>query len=335
MTHTSRIRRALFLATATFALAPLAQAQSQAQAPTHAAKWPTGPVRFVVPFPAGSAPDVLIRFIGVKLAEKWGQSVVVDNKPGGSGVIGMNTILNAPADGSVFGFVQGSAISVAPSLIKGVQYEFHRDFVPITLAAVLPFVLAVPADSPYKTLADLIAAAKSSPQGIEVADVGRGTAPHLAQALLGMQAGVQFMEVHYPGGAQSIQATLGGQVKMMVDSYNVVASNVQGGRLRILASMADRPEPGLDKFPLAKQTVPGAVAGGWFAVIGKKGLDPATVARVNKDVGDVLRLPDVVAKSHELGTYPRPGTPQELAQFIDEDRKTWQSVLDKLKIRPE
>jgi tripartite-type tricarboxylate transporter receptor subunit TctC len=97
------------------------------------ASWPSGPVRFVVPFPAGSAPDVLIRFVGVKLTEKWNQPVVVDNRPGGSGVIGMNAILTAPADGSVFGFVQGSAISVAPSIIKDVKYEFKRDFVPVTL----------------------------------------------------------------------------------------------------------------------------------------------------------------------------------------------------------
>lgn len=322
-------RKTLMLAVAAIAMGSMAQAQ------TTPPKWPTATVRFVVPFPAGAAPDVLIRFIGVKLTEKWGQPVIVDNKPGGSGVIGMNAILNAPADGSVFGFVQGSAISVAPSLIKGVKFDFNRDFEPVTLAATLPFVLAVPADSPYKTLADLIVAAKANPQSIEVADVGRGTAPHLAATLLSMQADAQFLQVHYPGGAQAIQATLGGQVKMMVDSYNVVAGNVQGGRLRILASMSDRVQPGLDPFPLARDTVPGAVAHGWFAVIAKKGLDPAVLTKMNKDVGDVLRLPEVVAKSRELGTYPQPGTPAQLAQYIDQDRKTWQRVLDKLNLQPE
>lgn len=322
-------RKALILAMATLAIGSIAQAQAPQP------KWPTAPVRFVVPFPAGSAPDVLIRFVGIKLTEKWGQAVIVDNKPGGSGVIGMNAILNSPTDGSVFGFVQGSAISVAPSIIKGVNYEFNHDFVPVTLAAVLPIVLAVPADSPYKTLADFIAAAKSKPQSLEVADVGRGTTPHLASAFLGMQAGAQFLEVHYPGGAQAIQATLGGQTKMMVDSYNVVAGNVQGGRMRVLASMADRVEPGLEQFPLANKTVPGAVAYGWFAVIAKKGVAPAVLAKMNKDMGEALMLPDVVAKSRELGTYPRPGTPEQLVQYINEDRKTWQRVLDKLNIKPE
>lgn len=325
-----RFRRSLLaLALPLIAGLPAAHAQSTA------AKWPSQPVRFVVPFPAGSAPDVLIRFVGVKLTEKWGQSVVVDNKPGGSGVIGMNTILTGPTDGTTFGFVQGSAISVAPSTIKGVTYDFNRDFVPVTLAAVAPFMLAVPGDSRYKTLAEFIAAAKAKPQGIEVADNGRGTAPHLASALLGLNSGAQFLEVHYPGGAQAMQATLGGQTKMMVETYNVVAGNVQAGKMRVLASMSDRVEPGLDAFPLANATVPGAVAFGWFAVIAKKGVDPVILAKLNKDMGEALLLPDVVAKSRELGTYPRPGTPQQLAKYIEDDRKTWQGVLDKLNIKPE
>jgi tripartite-type tricarboxylate transporter receptor subunit TctC len=329
--NASRARRALLALT----LSSLVPAATWAQAQGPATKWPTQPVRFVVPFPAGSAPDVLIRHVGAKLGEKWGQSVIVDNKPGGSGVIGMNTLLAAPADGSTFGFVQGSAISVAPSTIKGVSYEFNRDFVPVTLAAVAPFMLAVPGDSPYKTLAEFIAAAKAKPQGIEVADNGRGTAPHLASALLGLQSGAQFLEVHYPGGAQAMQATLGGQTKMMVETYNVLAGNVQAGKMRILASMGDRVEPGLTASPLASATVPGAVAHGWFAVIAKKGVDPAILARLNKDMGEALLLPDVVAKSRELGTYPRPGTPEQLAQYIAQDRRTWQAVLDKLNIKPE
>jgi tripartite-type tricarboxylate transporter receptor subunit TctC len=330
MNKVSRIWRNAFAGfVMLMALASMAQAQPAQP------KWPAGPVRFVVPFPAGSAPDVLIRFVGIKLTEMWGQPVIVDNRPGGSGVIGMNAILTAPTDGSVFGFVQGSAISVAPSIIKDVKYDFKRDFVPVTLAAVAPFMLVVPADSPHRTLADLLAAARAQPKSVEVADVGRGTAPHLASALLGIQAGVQFLEVHYPGGAQAMQAVLGGQTQMMVDSYNVVAGNVQGGKLRVLASMADRVEPGLEQFPLANKTVPGAVAHGWFAVIAKKGVAPAVVAKLNRDLNEILLRPDVIAKSRELGTYLRPGTPEQLLEHIEQDRSTAQKILDRLNIKPE
>ncbi len=304
-------------------------------AQTAAAKWPSQPVRFVVPFPAGAAPDVVIRFVGIKLQEKWGQAVIVDNKPGGSGVIGMNTILSAPADGAVFGFVQGSAISIAPSTIKGVQWDFQRDFVPVTLATVTPLVLAVSTDLPQKTLADFMTVARAKPQSVEVADPGRGTLPHLAGALLALNGNAQFLEVHYPGGAQTMQATMAGQTKMMIDSYNVMQGNVEGGRMRVLGVMSDRVEPGLEKFPVAKDTVPGAVAYGWFAVIAKKGIDPGIVAKMNKDMADVLAMPDVVKKMNELGNYVRTGTPEQLAQFIVDDRKMWQGVIDKLGIKPE
>lgn len=300
-----------------------------------AARWPAQPVRFVVPFPAGSAPDVLIRQVAVKLTDKWGQGVVVDNKPGGSGVVGMSNLLNSPADGYHFGFVQGSAISVAPSTIKGVNYDYARDFVSVTLAAVAPFVLTVAGDSPYKTLGDFMADAKKQSAGLEVADNGRGTAPHLASALLAMQGQANFLHVHYPGGAQAMQGMLGGQTKMMVETFNVVAGNEAAGKVRVLASMGDRVEPGLEKFPLARSFVPGAVAHGWFAVIARKGVPTDVLTKLNKDMAEALLQPDVVAKSRELGVYPRPGTPEQLDQFIQNDRKTWQVVLDKLNIKPE
>jgi tripartite-type tricarboxylate transporter receptor subunit TctC len=132
-----------------------------------------------------------------------------------------------------------------------------------------------------------------------------------------------------------MQAVLGGQTQMMVDSYNVVAGNVQGGKLRVLASMADRVEPGLEQFPLANKTVPGAVANGWFAVIAKKGVPSEAIAKMNRDLNDVLLRPDVVAKSRELGTYPRPGTPEQLLEHIEQDRISAQKVLDRLGIKPE
>lgn len=319
----------LTIAIMTVIAAPIANAQSSTS------QWPTQPVRMVLPVPAGSAPDVLARLVGVKLTERWGQAVIIDNRPGGSGVIGMNAILTSAADGNTFGFVQGSAISVAPSTIKGVNYDFNRDFVPVTLAAVAPFVLTVPIDSPYKTLADFISAAKAKPESIEVADTGRGTLPHLVAAQLGLLAGVQFLEVHYPGGAQSMQATLGGQTKMVIDTYNVVAGNVLGGKLRVLASTGERVYPGLERVPLASSTIPGAVANGWFAVIARKGVAPAILAKFNKDLGEVLNLPEVVAKSQDLGVYPRPGTPEQLTKYINDDRKGWQHVLDARNIKPE
>jgi tripartite-type tricarboxylate transporter receptor subunit TctC len=297
--------------------------------------WPTKPVRFVIPFPGGSATDVLARHVAHALSEKWSKQVVIDNKPGGSGVIGVTSVLNSPADGYTFLFTQGSAIVVVPRTIRGVTYEFNRDFVPVAMIATSPLMIAVPTDSPFKTLGDMVAAAKAKPESIEVADVGLNTIPHLAAANLAHKAGVKFLHVHYQGGPPAITATIGGQAKAVFETLGPIRSMVQGGKLKVLASMSDRVEKGLERYPLAKDTVPGAVAQGWFSLIARKGTNEAIVRKANADVNEVLAHPDIIAKFDEMAAYPRPGSPAELAAFYEADRKFWGEVIDTLDIKPE
>lgn len=297
--------------------------------------WPTKPVRFVIPFPGGSATDVLGRHVAHALTEKWGKQVIIDNKPGGSGVIGVSSVLNSPADGYTFLLTQGSAIVVVPRTIRGVTYDFNRDFVPVAMVATSPLMIAVPTDSPFKTLADLVAAAKAKPESMEVADVGLNTIPHLAAANLAHKAGIQFLHVHYQGGPPAITATIGGQAKAVFETLGPIRSMVEGGKLKVLASMSDRVEKGLEKYPLAKDTVPGAVAQGWFSLIARKGTNEAVVRKVNADVNEALARPNIVAKFHELGAYPRPGSPADLAAYYEADHKFWGEVIERLDIKPE
>jgi tripartite-type tricarboxylate transporter receptor subunit TctC len=297
--------------------------------------WPTKPVRFVIPFPAGSASDVLARHLSSALGEKWGRQVAVDNRSGGSGVIGVTTALNAPADGYTFLLTQGSAIVVVPRTIKGVKYDFNRDFVPVAMVATSPLVIAVRTDSPFRTLADLVQAAKTKPEAIEIADVGLYTIPHLAAANLAHNAGVRFLHMHFQGGPAAMQDTIGGHAKAVFETLGPILGMVQAGKLRVLASMSDRVEKGLEKYPLANETVPGAVAQGWFSVIARKGTDSAVVHKVNADVNEALSRPDVIAKFHELAAYPRPGSPADLAAYYEADRKLWGDVIDRLGIKPE
>lgn len=306
-----------------------------AQAPAQAQAWPQKPVRFIVPFPAGSAPDVMVRFLGTKLADKWGQQVLVENRPGASGVIGMQAILAAPADGYTFGFAQGSALSVAPSTIKNATYDFNRDFAPVGLVATSPFLIAVAAESPYKTLEDLVRAAKARPGAIEIADNGRATLPHLAAALLGLNAGTEFLHVHYQGGAQAMQATLAGETKAQVEPLVTMFGMVQAGRMRVLASFGDRVEPGLEPYPLATKSFPGTDGQGWYAVVARKDIAPAVVQKANADLNEALARPDVIAKYREFAAYPRPGSPADLARFVAEDTKKWSTVVQRLGIKPE
>jgi tripartite-type tricarboxylate transporter receptor subunit TctC len=323
-------RRQLAIATAAIPL-QISLAARSADPPA----WPSRPVRFIVPFPAGSAADVLMRLLGVKLAERWGQAVVVDNKPGGSGVIGMSALLTSPADTYTFGFAQGSAISVAPSTIRGVPYSYTRDFAPVSLVAVAPLLLAVPYDSPFRKAEDLVTAAKARPESAEVGDPGRATLPHLAAALLGAQSGAQFLHVHFQGGGQALQGMLGGQTKAQVETYNVLAGMVDARKLRVLASFGDGTEPGLESVPVLRAAYPGVIGNGWFAVIARKGTPGAVVERINRDLAALLQQDEIVAKFKELGAYPRPGTPAQLDAYIASDQRQWQAVLDRLNIKPE
>jgi len=276
-----------------------------------------------------------MRLLGVKLAERWSQPVVVDNKPGGSGVIGMSALLTSPADAYTFGFAQGSAISVAPSTIRGVPYSYSRDFSPVSLVAVAPLLLAVPYDSAFRKAEDLVAAAKARPDSVEVGDPGRATLPHLAAALLGAQSGAQFLHVHFQGGGQALQGMLGGQTKAQVETYNVLAGMVEARKLRVLASFGDGSEPGLESMPVLRATYPGTVGNGWFAVIARKGTPVTVIERVNLELAALLQQHEIVAKFKELGAYPRPGTPAQLDAYIASDQRQWQAVLDRLNIKSE
>jgi len=300
-----------------------------------AAAWPQKPVRFIIPFPPGSGTDVMARVLAQKLSEKWGQPVLVDNRPGASGVIGMQAVLASPADGYTFSFAQGSAISVAPSTIKSATYDYRRDFVPVGMVATSPFLIAVAAETPYKSVEDLVRAAKAKPLSVEIADNGRATLPHLAAAALGVASGAEFMHVHYQGGAQGMQATIAGETKAQVEPMMTIFGMVQGGRMRVLASMSDRVEPGLEAYPLVTKAYPGVTGQGWFAVLAKKGVDEAILQKANADLNEALGRPDVVAKYREFAAYVRPGTPADLSKYIADDTRKWAAVIERLGIKPE
>jgi tripartite-type tricarboxylate transporter receptor subunit TctC len=325
----SNLKRSIFLVLiASVFASPLTYAQSKDA-------WPSRPVRFYVPFPAGSAPDVLLRHLGVKLTEKWGHQVIIDNRPGASGIVGVNAMLAAPTDGYSFAFAQGSALAIVPKTLKAATYSYERDFVPVAMVATSPITIAVPVNSPYKNLADLVKDAKLHPTSLELADVGAASVPHLAAEMIGLNSGTRFLHVHYQGGPPAIQATVGGQTKAVFETLGPLLGMVQGNKLRILASMSDQVEPGLEPYPLAKSTVKDAVAQGWFAVVAKKGVDPVIVKKLNEDINSTLKQADIIAKFKELAAFPRPGTPEDLNKFVLNEEKHWAKIINRLGLKPE
>ena len=157
----------------------------------------------------------------------------------------------------------------------------------------------------------------------------------MAAETIGLGAGVKFLNVHYQGGPPAIQATVGGQTKAVFETLGPLLGMIQGNKLRVLASMSDRVEPGLEKYPLAKSSVKDAVAQGWFAVFAKKGVDPAIIKKLNTDLNDALKQPDIIEKFKEMAAYPRPGTPADLDKFVLSEEKYWEKVINKLGIKPE
>jgi tripartite-type tricarboxylate transporter receptor subunit TctC len=306
-------------------LASVAQAQA----------WPTKPVRFVVPFPPGSGPDVAIRLISTKLAAKWGQSVVVDNRPGGSGVIGVNAALQSAADNHTFLFAQGSAVSIVPRTVKGFNFDYKRDVLPVALIAVVPMAVAVRTEDELKTIEDFIALAKANPDKVDVGNTGRTTIPHLSAEVLGLNAGVKLYPIFYQSSVAAVTALIGNQVRAVVDGYSLFQPMVQAGKIKVLGIMADQVYPGLESYPLIPIAVAGTSIMGWFGVYAKAGTDAAVITQANADLNQALMAPDVVARFRDLGTYVKPGTPQALDAFTLNEQKFWGEKLDKLGIKPE
>lgn len=308
-----------------------------AAAPLHAqgAAWPARAVRIMVPFPGGSAPDVIIRHIGAQLSEKWKHPVIIDNRPGGSGVIGMNNLLTSPADDHTFGFVQGSAISIVPRTVKDVPYNVERDFVPVSLTIIAPLVIAVLADSPYKTPADLIAASRKAPESVEIADTGRYSYPHLAAEFMGLNANTKFLHVHFQGGPAAIQSTLGGHTKAVIEGTGPLMPQVQSGKMRLLGSFGNVVYPGLEGVPLIKDAAPNTVIDGWFAMIARKGSSAAVVQQLNADLNAMLADPKVLRAVREQTLVSHSGPPSDLRDYINSENRKWAAVLDKIGAKPE
>ena len=174
-------------------------------------------------------------------------------------------------------------------------------------------------------------------EGVHVVINGRDAEKldRTAAALLGSSAGVEFLHVHYQGGAQAMQATFAGETKAQIEPLMTIFGMVQSGRMRVLASMSDRVEPGLENYPLVSKTFPGVSGQGWFAVLAKKGVDPEILQKANTDLNEALARPDVIAKYREFAAYPRPGTPADLSRYVAEDLKKWSAVIERLGIKPE
>lgn len=296
-------------------------------------EFPGRPVRVIVPFPPGQAADVFARIVADELSKRWPQRVVVENRAGGAGAIGMEAIARAPADGYTLGIGTSGTLGVNPSVLPGIRYDAERDFAPITNLILVPLVIAVHPGFPAATLQDLVARIRAAP-GQEFGSAGPATAQHMAAELFAHRAGLSMVHVPYRGSGPAMTDLIAGNIKLMFDSSSSALPHIQAGRIRALAVTTPRRLAQLPDVPTVAETVaPDYVAMGWSGLVAPAGTPAEITRKINADVVAILRDPAVIARMAESGTIADPGTPEQFARFVSSEIAKWREVARVANVR--
>jgi tripartite-type tricarboxylate transporter receptor subunit TctC len=294
--------------------------------------YPSKPIRMLVGLPPGGSADLVARLIATKLQATLGQPIVVDNKPGASGNIGVDIAMHAPADGYTIVFMT-SAVTITPWLQKP-PFDITKDLVPVTMPNLSPYVLTVNSASAYRTLQEFLAAAKARPGEVTYGSYGVGSPTHLSMAWLGAVAGVSLNHVPYKGSAQVMNDLLGGQIQAAFDLPANVAPHVRAGKLRVLATGSSRPSSNFPGAPTIASIFPGFDSDGWQGVMAPAGTPTEIVNFLQVEIAKVLKMPDVRARLLELGFEPVGSKPDVFAQQIRLDLAKWGRLIKELNITP-
>lgn len=325
---TVRRRRALGVVAA-LALAPVL-AQAQAPAP-----YPQRPVAFIVPFSAGGGTDIAARLLATRLAQKLGQSVVVDNRGGAGGLVGAEAVAKARPDGYTLLIANVGTQSINPWLYK-MPYDADKAFAPISLFAELPFALVVNPSVAAKTPQELVALAKADPGKLTYASSGSGGSPHLTAEIFQQATGTKFTHVPYKGGGPAMADLMAGHVNMLFASILETSGYVKSGKLRALAVTSAQRSPAMPDVPtLAEQGIAGAESGSWVALLAPAGTPQAIVDKLSADVKEVVSSADMRQALLAQGATARGTTPAELQQVIDADRARYGRAIKAGNVRVE
>jgi tripartite-type tricarboxylate transporter receptor subunit TctC len=303
------------------AAAILASGLAQAESP-----FPSRPVHLFVPYAAGGGVDILARTLGDAVSKQWGQSVIVENRPGAGGVVASQALVTSAPDGYTL-MVVASGHATNPFLYPKLPYDTFKDFTPISMLASSPNILVVRADSPFKSLADVIARAKAKPGSLSYGQSGNGTSTHLAGELLKRLAGFDMSAIPYKGGAPAINDLLGGQIPMSFNNAPEALGQLQSGTLRALAVTTTRRSPFLPDVPAISETVPGYDTEVWWGLLGPAGMPPDLVAKISRDFVAALNTDPVKERLARFGASPIGSSPQELDAKIHADYDKWGPII--------
>ncbi len=297
--------------------------------------FPNKPVRIVIGFPPGGGIDIVARLMAPKLSELLGQPVVIDNKPGANGVLGMDHVAKAPADGHTLFLGTLGNFSVNPALYPNLPFSVEKQFAPLTELASVSFVLFVNPALPVKSVAELVAYAKSQPGQLNFSSSSSGGLPHLAGELFASAIGAKMVHVPYKGSAASISDVMAGQVQMTFEAAAAGMQHVKSGRLRALAVTGGARQSFLPDVPALQETVPGFQVVNWYGVAAPAGTPREVLLRLHADIAKVLALPEVREKMVAMGTDPVGSSPDEFAQFMKAETQKWSRIIREAQIRPD
>ena len=289
--------------------------------------YPAKPIKLIVPFPPAGGTDIMSRVVAQKLTESNKWTVVVDNRPGAGGNIGVDAAAKSPHDGYTLVMGQTSNLAINPTLYKDLPYNPVKDLTPIALVGEGPIALAVRTESPHKTLADLINAAKGKPGVVTMASPGSGTVAHLSGVRLGLAAGVQFEHIPYKGASAAIPDLLGGSVDFYVSSAPSVQAQVAAGRMRLLAVTSKKRSPIFPTVPTVAESYPGFQAVTWFGILAPAGTPAPVIAKLNTEINKALQDPNVRKQIEKEGGEVLGGTAKEFADLINAEITAWAAVV--------
>jgi tripartite-type tricarboxylate transporter receptor subunit TctC len=309
-------------------IATLALALGLAQVSAQTSRYPDRPIKILVGFAAGGGTDVAARILAQKLTEGLGQSVLVENRPGASGMIADEAVAKSPPDGYTLMMGTQTTLAVAPNLYRKFGLDPAKEFVGVSMTGISPLVLVVHPSSPAHSVKDVIAMAKAKPGALNFASGGVGTTPHMAGELLALEAGLKIVHVAYRGEAPAINDLLGGQLHFMFANLSATIGNVKAGTLRALAVTSAQRTPAAPDIPTVAETaLPGFDAATWFALVAPAGTPRDIVGRLNAEVKRQLVLPETKQRFVELGMSSEVSTPEELDVYIKSEIAKWSKVI--------
>ena len=291
--------------------------------------WPAKPVRLVVADAAGGAPDQLARILSPKLAEGFGQQVVVDNRPGAGGVLGADIAAKAPADGYTLLLSTSAIWAILPSLKKDLPYDPVRDFAPVSRLATTSNVLVVNASLPAKSVAELVQLAKTKPGALNYASAGIGTPAHLAGEMLNQLAGIKMTHIPYKGAAPGLLDVIAGNAHLIITSPIAAGAHMNAGRVRALATTGTERNPSLPDLPPIADTVPGYEITQSWGIVAPAATSPGVLSRANEEIVKVMALPEVRERVLKMGAVPAGDSPQAFQAFMARERQRLAEVITK------